>query len=90
VQDLLLSSLLFSRSRTSGENIGDTGFIQAYRAWKAQYDTSLEAGTEYLLPGLNFTRFVHLVWRAIFSDFTNIILGSNFFSSPSDASGRGL
>ena len=89
MQGLLLSSLLFNRGRTSGENIGDTGFIQAYRAWKAQYDTSLEAGTEYLLPGLNFTRFVHLVWRAISSDFT-IILGSNSFSSPSDASGQGL
>ncbi|EKM82802.1 hypothetical protein AGABI1DRAFT_68768 [Agaricus bisporus var. burnettii JB137-S8] len=41
---------------TSGENIGDNGFIQAYRAWKAQYDDSLEAGGEYLLPGLNYTR----------------------------------
>lgn len=42
--------------RTSGENIGDTGIIQAYRAWKAQYDTGFESGTEYLLPGLNYTR----------------------------------
>ncbi|KAJ3533585.1 hypothetical protein NM688_g7264 [Phlebia brevispora] len=41
---------------TSGENIGDTGLIQAYRAWKAQYDDSYEAGNEYLLPGLNYTR----------------------------------
>lgn len=41
---------------TSGENIGDTGIIQAYRAWKVQYQTSLEAGEEYLLPGLNYTR----------------------------------
>ncbi|KAF9820117.1 hypothetical protein IEO21_01550 [Rhodonia placenta] len=41
---------------TSGENIGDTGIIQAYRAWKAQYDTGFESGTEYLLPGLNYTR----------------------------------
>ncbi|PCH38139.1 zincin [Wolfiporia cocos MD-104 SS10] len=41
---------------TSGENIGDTGIIQAYRAWKAQYDVGYEQGTEYLLPGLNFTR----------------------------------
>ncbi|TFY82283.1 hypothetical protein EWM64_g1728 [Hericium alpestre] len=41
---------------TSGENIGDTGIIQAYRAWKAQFDDSYQAGTEYLLPGLNFTR----------------------------------
>ncbi|KAH9484148.1 Endothelin-converting enzyme-like protein [Psilocybe cubensis] len=41
---------------TSGENIGDTGLIQAYRAWKAQFHTSEKAGTEYLLPGLNYTR----------------------------------
>ncbi|KAJ3510592.1 hypothetical protein NLJ89_g4586 [Agrocybe chaxingu] len=41
---------------TSGENIGDTGLIQAYRAWKTQYHVSERAGTEYLLPGLNFTR----------------------------------
>ncbi|KAJ6608579.1 hypothetical protein B0H10DRAFT_2166528 [Mycena sp. CBHHK59/15] len=30
---------------TSGENIGDTGLIQAYRAWKAQYDASHKAVT---------------------------------------------
>jgi endothelin-converting enzyme len=41
---------------TSGENIGDTGLIQAYRAWKAQYHISKQNGTEYLLPGLNFSR----------------------------------
>lgn len=41
---------------TSGENIGDTGIIQAYRAWKAQYDSGFDQGSEYLLPGLNFTR----------------------------------
>ncbi|KAF8636703.1 hypothetical protein AX17_003507 [Amanita inopinata Kibby_2008] len=41
---------------TSGENIGDTGLIQAYRAWKAQYQESFDAGNEYLLPGLNYTR----------------------------------
>ncbi|KAF8078094.1 hypothetical protein FPV67DRAFT_33082 [Lyophyllum atratum] len=41
---------------TSGENIGDTGLIQAYRAWKAQYDVSSQAGNEYMLPGLKFTR----------------------------------
>ncbi|KAF9567593.1 zincin [Agrocybe pediades] len=41
---------------TSGENIGDTGLIQAYRAWKAQYSISNHNTTEYLLPGLNFTR----------------------------------
>ncbi|KIJ69577.1 hypothetical protein HYDPIDRAFT_24406 [Hydnomerulius pinastri MD-312] len=41
---------------TSGENIGDTGLIQAYRAWKAQYEDSYDAGHEYLLPGLDYTR----------------------------------
>ncbi|KAK0210236.1 Metalloprotease [Desarmillaria ectypa] len=41
---------------TSGENIGDTGLIQAYRAWRAQFETSRAKGNEYLLPGLNFTR----------------------------------
>ncbi|KAH9043209.1 Metalloprotease [Lactarius pseudohatsudake] len=41
---------------TSGENIGDSGIIQAYRAWKVQYADSFKAGNEYLLPGLNFTR----------------------------------
>ncbi|KAH7929791.1 zincin [Leucogyrophana mollusca] len=41
---------------TSGENIGDTGLIQAYRAWKAQYEDSYDAGQEYLLPGLDYTR----------------------------------
>ena len=43
---------------TSGENIGDTGLIQAYRAWQEQYDISAAAGNEPLLPGLNFTRYV--------------------------------
>ncbi|EKM55471.1 uncharacterized protein PHACADRAFT_256119 [Phanerochaete carnosa HHB-10118-sp] len=41
---------------TSGENIGDTGLIQAYRAWKEQVDVSDAAAREYLLPGLDFTR----------------------------------
>jgi len=41
---------------TSGENIGDSGIIQAYRAWKAQFAESFKAGNEYLLPGLNYTR----------------------------------
>lgn len=44
--------------RTSGENIGDSGLIQAFRAWKTQYQESKESGHEYLLPGLNFTRRV--------------------------------
>ena len=37
--------------------------IQSYRAWKAQYDVSFEAGNEYLLPGLNFTRYAHSAMR---------------------------
>ncbi|RPD66296.1 Metalloprotease [Lentinus tigrinus ALCF2SS1-7] len=37
---------------TSGENIGDSGLIQAFRAWKAQYTEE----KEFLLPGLNYTR----------------------------------
>ncbi|KAL0063326.1 hypothetical protein AAF712_009821 [Marasmius tenuissimus] len=42
---------------TSGENIGDTGLVQAYRAWEAQYDSSHKSGNEYLLPGLDkYTR----------------------------------
>jgi endothelin-converting enzyme len=41
---------------TSGENIGDTGLIQAYRAWKTQFGNSFMEGNEYLLPGLNFTQ----------------------------------
>ncbi|KAG6334876.1 hypothetical protein ID866_4217 [Astraeus odoratus] len=41
---------------TAGENIGDSGLIQAYRAWKVQYEDSYDAGQEYLLPGLNYTR----------------------------------
>ncbi|KAF7359341.1 Endothelin-converting enzyme 1 [Mycena sanguinolenta] len=41
---------------TSGENIGDTGLIQAYRAWKAQYSESFQAGGEFLLPGMKYTR----------------------------------
>ncbi|KAG6371391.1 Metalloprotease [Boletus reticuloceps] len=41
---------------TSGENIGDTGLIQAYRAWKAQYEDSYDVGHEYMLPGLDYTR----------------------------------
>ncbi|KAH8829537.1 endothelin-converting enzyme 1 [Flagelloscypha sp. PMI_526] len=41
---------------TSGENIGDSGIIQAYRAWKSQFGPSFVAGNEFLLPGLNFTR----------------------------------
>lgn len=44
-------------NRTSGENIGDTGLIQAFRAWKEQFEVSLEAGNEHLLPGLDFTRY---------------------------------
>jgi len=41
---------------TSGENIGDTGLIQAHRAWRKNFADSFHSGNEYLLPGLNFTR----------------------------------
>ncbi|KZV86541.1 zincin [Exidia glandulosa HHB12029] len=41
---------------TSGENIGDSGIVQAFRAWHAQFDDSFAAGNEYILPGLNYTR----------------------------------
>jgi hypothetical protein len=43
---------------TSYENIGDSGLIQSYRAWKAQFSDSLKSGNEYILPGLNYTRSV--------------------------------
>lgn len=50
-------------SRTSGENIGDSGLVQAYRAWHGQFHTAWEHGSfdegpvrEPLLPGLNFTQ----------------------------------
>jgi len=33
---------------TLGENLADSGVIQAYRAWKANAD-------DYVLPGLNYT-----------------------------------
>lgn len=45
----------------------DSGLIQAYRAWKAQYDTSYEAGNEYLLPGLPYSRFVFCYTAYIYS-----------------------
>jgi endothelin-converting enzyme len=41
---------------TSSENIADSGIVQAYRAWKAQYEDSFKDGNEYLLPGLPYTR----------------------------------
>jgi len=41
---------------TSGENIGDSGLIQSYRAWQNRFSTTLAEGREYLLPGLNYTR----------------------------------
>ncbi|TFK29797.1 endothelin-converting enzyme 1 [Coprinopsis marcescibilis] len=43
-------------SKIPVNNIGDSGLIQAYRAWKAQFDSALENGTEYLLPGISYTR----------------------------------
>ncbi|KAL5532721.1 hypothetical protein ACEPAF_4495 [Sanghuangporus sanghuang] len=44
---------------TSGENIGDSGLIQAFRAWHGQFHTEIfeEGGVrEPLLPGLNYTQ----------------------------------
>ncbi|KAI0035727.1 metalloprotease [Vararia minispora EC-137] len=41
---------------TAGENIGDSGIIQAFRAWQSNFNASYAAGNEYLLPGLNYTR----------------------------------
>ena len=41
---------------TSAENIGDSGYIQAYRAWKAQHTTSLANSEEPLLPGLDYNQ----------------------------------
>ncbi|KAF5370302.1 hypothetical protein D9758_006925 [Tetrapyrgos nigripes] len=41
---------------TSGENIGDSGLIQAYRAWKAQYNESYLAGNEEQLFFISFGR----------------------------------
>ena len=37
---------------TAGENIGDSGIIQSLRAWRSAFNSSLEAGNEYTLPGL--------------------------------------
>ena len=51
---------MLTACRTSGENIGDTGLIQAFRAWKAQYADSFQSGNEFLLPGLDFTRYAQL------------------------------
>ncbi|KAF9052689.1 hypothetical protein BJ165DRAFT_1413126 [Panaeolus papilionaceus] len=44
------------RIHVNVKNIGDTGLIQSYRAWQAQFKDSEAAGNEYLLPGLDFTR----------------------------------
>lgn len=49
---LILNARINRSCSTSGENIGDSGLIQAFRAWKAQYKDE----TEFLLPGLNYTR----------------------------------
>jgi endothelin-converting enzyme len=54
--NILTHTGIVSTISTSGENIGDSGLIQALRAWKAQYQESKDSGNEYLLPGLNFTR----------------------------------
>ncbi|KAI0082770.1 metalloprotease [Panus rudis PR-1116 ss-1] len=56
VEDSQGNKVYVNGNLTSGENIGDSGLIQAYRAWQSQFDDSFKAGTEYLLPGLNYTR----------------------------------
>lgn len=74
--------------RTSGENIGDTGLIQSYRAWKAQYEESYDAGNEYLLPGLNYTRYVKFGYCEVHG--LNDVLVSNCFSSHLPGFGLGI
>jgi predicted metalloendopeptidase len=39
---------------TLGENLADSGVIQAYRAWKSASD----AQSDFALPGLNYTQCV--------------------------------
>ncbi len=68
--------------RTSGENIGDSGIIQAYRAWKAQFNDSFKAGNEYLLPGLNYTRCDIADLVLCISSYIYICAETNFSSLP--------
>ncbi len=74
--------------RTSGENIGDSGIIQAYRAWKAQFNDSLKAGNEYLLPGLNYTRCDIADLVLCISSYIYICAETNFSSLPSVVFGQ--
>ena len=51
-----LAKLKYLSSSTSGENIGDSGLVQAYRAWHGQFHSEEEKRLEPLLPGLNYTQ----------------------------------
>jgi len=75
--DAVSVGLLLISWSTSGENIGDTGLIQSFRAWKAQYNTSVKAGGEYLLPGLNYTRWARKATQVTF--ITNLFLREQLF-----------
>ncbi|KAI6009923.1 Metalloprotease [Pisolithus microcarpus] len=71
--------------RTAGENIGDSGLVQAYRAWKAQYEDSYDAGNEYLLPGLKYTSAcLKAVPRAIALSCACLNVGTSNSLSGSD------
>lgn len=76
---LIQATVLMSECRTSGENIGDTGLIQSYRAWQAQFKDSEAAGNEYLLPGLDFTRSVYFSGTDVQTSEC-IFIGNNFSS----------
>jgi endothelin-converting enzyme len=58
VEDAQGNKVYVNGNLTSGENIGDSGIIQAFRAWKAQYEGSLKDGGEFVLPGLPYTKSV--------------------------------
>ena len=58
LHDICLNNMANVACRTSGENIGDTGLIQAYRAWRGQ-QVSLE---QTLLPGLEYTQYVLVLY----------------------------
>ena len=71
-------------SITSGENIGDSGLIQAFRAWKAQYKDE----SEFLLPELNYTRSVRASHKRALPSDDSCHVASSCSSSPSPAHGR--
>jgi hypothetical protein len=65
---------LLRKTRTSTENIGDSGLIQAYLAWNAQYDPK---DNDFLLPGLNYTRYA--VIHSEFLYFISFAQGTTLF-----------